>query len=71
MEVMKTTNAINGIVSKAVNDEMRITAIRFIWIPGIKPVIVPARRPTKSAIMISRTILISERRIWFLFLCKV
>ena len=28
-----------------------ITAIRFIWIPGIKPVIVPAKIPRKNVII--------------------
>jgi len=30
IEAMKTTNEINGIASRAVKDEMRITAIRFM-----------------------------------------
>lgn len=28
-------------------------AMRFMWIPGIRPVIVPARRPSRRAIRIS------------------
>ncbi len=37
------------------NDRM-IIVIRFMWIPGIKPVIVPAMRPKRIARIISRNI---------------
>ena len=50
---MKTTNAIRGTNSNAVNEDTRITAIKFMWMPGIKPVIVPAKRPKQTANNIS------------------
>lgn len=44
--VIKRIN-VNGevIFNKDAENPRRITAIRFIWIPGIRPVIVPAKIP--------------------------
>ena len=42
---MKITNAIGGNVGKRAKEEARAEAIRLIWIPGKRPVIVPMRIP--------------------------
>jgi len=53
---MKTTNAIKGTEVIEARDETSIIAMRFMCIPGIKPVIVPARRPARIAKIISSII---------------
>lgn len=43
---MKVISVIGVVIfRKKVVAERRITAIRFIWIPGMRPVSVPARIP--------------------------
>ena len=54
---MKTTNAIKGTDVTEARDETNITAMRFMCIPGIKPVNVPARRPARIAREISKIII--------------
>ena len=49
---MKTTNIIGEIVEEA-KEKRRREATRFIWIPGARPVKVPADTPSNKAIKIS------------------
>ena len=58
METRKTTSAIIGIAWKRVREEVRIAATRFMWIPGKRPVRVPAIRPRMRARIISNNILV-------------
>lgn len=44
------------IFEKEEREEIKITAIRFMWIPGIRPVNVPMRHPSNNAIIISISI---------------
>ena len=59
-EVMKTTKTISGIAEKFAKRDIKITAMRFICIPGINPVMVPktvpARRPRIIVSGISKSI---------------
>ena len=48
-------SAMTGIVCVKVREEVRIVAIRFMWIPGKRPVIVPAINPAPSARMPPRS----------------
>jgi hypothetical protein len=59
MEVMKMAN-VNGVVRVKRNgeNERRIIEIRFMWMPGIRPVIVPARSPMRMARVSSIIILL-------------
>lgn len=58
MLAIKTTRTIAGIdSSNAVEIARRRTAIRFICMPGIRPVIVPAKRPMNKARMIWESML--------------
>ena len=49
--VIKTTSVRGGIERRGVALKRRI-AIRLIWIPGLRPVRVPAKSPAKIAIII-------------------
>ena len=52
IEVMKITKVIKGNEfrnGREAREARRIAAMRFMWSPGIKPVIVPANRPKISA----------------------
>ena len=65
IDTMKVTREIGGRPVKNSTDEIEETskiAMRFIWIPGIKPVIVPAIIPTNNEIAIS--IIIFLMRTW-------
>ena len=59
MDVMKIAR-VRGVVRVKRNGEResRIIAIRLIWIPGMRPVMVPKRRPRRIAI-------VSCRSMWF------
>ena len=46
--VMKTSRIVIGRFDMMVNDKRKMTT-RFMWIPGIKPVKVPARMPRRRA----------------------
>lgn len=56
IDVIKTTREIEGAKVSVAREEIRIIAIRFMCMPGIRPVIVPARRPIKRAMISSRII---------------
>lgn len=59
IEVIKIVSVIGEIVVNKVVDIVRvITAMRFIWIPGVSPVRVPARIPINIARIISSNIFV-------------
>ena len=58
IDVINTTKAITGIKSNAVRLDIKITAIKFMWIPGIRPVNVPMRHPSNKARISSIIILL-------------
>ena len=58
---MKTTSAIAGIVWERVREDVKRAAMRFMWMPGERPVKVPARRPRRSAMEISKSIFIIRK----------
>jgi|TARA_Y100000034_G_scaffold63535_2_gene76859 hypothetical protein len=50
MEVMKMASVKGEVrVKRNGENERRIIEIRFIWMPGIRPVMVPERRPMRIA----------------------
>ena len=53
--IMNVAEIIGGRV-RAAEIARRIVARRFTWNPGMRPVRVPANKPRKIAIMISRII---------------
>ncbi len=54
----KTMIEMIGRFVKEAREPVMITAIRLIWIPGSNPVKVPAMMPRKSAMIISKIILV-------------
>lgn len=51
IEVMKITRYIGEVIVRSMGViARRDTDTRFMWIPGMRPVIVPARRPRRMAI---------------------
>lgn len=53
---MKITKIIGEILENFGRIDSKITEIRFIWIPGMRPVKVPTTIPKKSATKDSRNI---------------
>ena len=54
-ETIKTARAIDGNKGdKATDIDKRRTATKFIWMPGMRPVMVPIAIPTASAIISSK-----------------
>lgn len=54
METIKTSIAsVEQIDSKNAEKERTSAPTRFMWIPGARPVIVPAKMPIKSAMISS------------------
>ena len=65
---MKTTRVIIGIPENKEREETRIAETRLIWIPGERPVIVPAVMPMIRARKISTIILINVAVIIYILL---
>ncbi len=61
IDVMNIAN-VRGVVRFRRNAEKLIVIIatRFIWIPGVRPVIVPAINPSRIAIAISKIIIVKS-----------
>ncbi len=57
IETMKTTRANGGTEDKRAREERRTAETRLMWMPGKRPVNVPARRPRRSAIISSKNIM--------------
>jgi len=58
IEEIKTTRYTESIGKKIVEkEETRIAPRRFVWIPGVRPVIVPADTPMRRASISSSNIL--------------
>ena len=49
IETMKTTKIIGGVSRKYSDKDNKKTAMRFMWMPGVRPVRVPARSPIRVA----------------------
>lgn len=50
IEIIKIASVIGEVICKSIGDiERRKTETRFMWMPGIKPVIVPASVPASKA----------------------
>ena len=52
MEVMKIIKTIGEVIDKRNVEKLSVMiATKFMWIPGVNPVIVPARSPMKIAVI--------------------
>ncbi len=49
IEIMNITNTIGGNEEKRAKEDVKAEAMRFMWIPGKRPVIVPTRIPIRRA----------------------
>ena len=59
IDIIKTDKVNGSVVFKRNVDKLKIMIlIRFTWIPGIKPVMIPAKIPIKIAIKQARNILL-------------
>ena len=65
-EVMKTTRIIAGKNSKETKEVTIIKVIRLTWIPGVNPVKIPKKIPTKIARRNSSNINYQEGRSLYL-----
>lgn len=54
----KIINEVGDSFSKINTEDRRIAEIRFMWIPGDRPVKVPARIPARNVRIISSSILV-------------
>ena len=52
MEVMKIIKIIGEVIDKRNVEKLSVMiATKFMWIPGVNPVMVPARSPMKIAVI--------------------
>ncbi len=57
IDIIKTAKTKGSVKPKRYADkDSRIKDIRFTWIPGIKPVMIPAKTPNRIAVRISKNI---------------